>query len=183
MLFLMFCEYYHLLAWATVGVSLQWGHLPAVFHAIPAIAVASVAFFVVFHLFFSGRIGRGLAWRERPIFRSFRLARPWHYAAVIGLRSPLMLVAVVVYTQALRLFNVPAHFGEILGYLPVIFFSAATPGPMHSVAILLWVVLFPDRPGEVTAFAFVQHNFFIFFNAAVGLLFLRRATRDLFEKS
>ena len=183
MLFLMFCEYYHLLAWATVGVFLQWGRLPTVFYAIPLITAASVAFFAVFYLFFSGRIGRGMAWRERPIFRSFRLAKPWHYAAVIGLRSPLMLVAVVVYTLALRLFDVPAHFGEILGYLPVIFFSAGTPGPMHSVAILLWVVLFPDRPGEVTAFAFVQHNFFIFFNAAVGLLFLGRATRELFEKT
>jgi hypothetical protein len=26
----------------------------------------------------------------------------------------------------------------------------------------------------------VMHNFFIFFNAAVGLLFLRRAARELF---
>jgi hypothetical protein len=26
----------------------------------------------------------------------------------------------------------------------------------------------------------VQHNFFIFFNAAIGLLFLRRANRELF---
>jgi hypothetical protein len=50
---------------------------------------------------------------------------------------------------------------------------------MHSVAIVLWVILFPDRPGEMTAFAFVQHNFFVLFNAAVGLLFLRRATREL----
>jgi hypothetical protein len=32
----------------------------------------------------------------------------------------------------------------------------------------------------MTAFGFVMHNFFIFFNAAVGLLFLRRATRELF---
>jgi threonine/homoserine/homoserine lactone efflux protein len=68
----------------------------------------------------------------------------------------------------------------MLGYLPVIFFGAATPGPMHSVAIVLWVLLFPDRPGEMTAFGFVQHNFFVLFNAAVGLVFLRRATRALF---
>jgi hypothetical protein len=32
----------------------------------------------------------------------------------------------------------------------------------------------------MTAFGFVQHNFFIFFNAAIGLLFLRRANRELF---
>jgi hypothetical protein len=41
------------------------------------------------------------------------------------------------------------------------------------LAIVLWVILFPDRPGEMTAFAFVQHNFFVLFNAAVALLFLR----------
>jgi hypothetical protein len=85
-----------------------------------------------------------------------------------------------VYTLALRLFGVTVSPLEMLGYLPVIFFGAAMPGPMHSVAIVLWVLLFPDRPAAMTAFAFVQHNFFVLFNAAVGLLFLRRATRELF---
>ena len=88
--------------------------------------------------------------------------------------------AVVAYALALRLFGVQASAVEMLGYLPVIFFGAATPGPMHSVAIVLWVLLFPERPGAMTAFEFVQHNFFVLFNAAVGLLFLRRATRALF---
>ena len=55
MLFIMFCEYYYLLAWATVGVALRWDRFPAVFHAIPWIAVASAIFFVLFYLFFSGR--------------------------------------------------------------------------------------------------------------------------------
>jgi hypothetical protein len=67
----------------------------------------------------------------------------------------------------------------MLGYLPVIFFGAL-PGPMHSVAILFWVLFFPVRPGQMTAIGFVMHNSFIFFNAAVGLLFLRWATRKLF---
>ncbi len=91
-----------------------------------------------------------------------------------------MLGAVVTYTLCLRLFGVEASPGQMLGYLPVIFFGAATPGPMHSVAIVLWVILFPDKPAAMTAFGFVQHNFFVLFNAAVGLLFLRRATRQLF---
>ncbi len=183
MLFIMFCEYYHLLTWATIGVILQWDRFPKIFHLIPWIALASAAFFAVFHLFFSGRIGSGIALRDRPIFRSFRLAKVWHYGVIIVLRSPMMLGAVVVYTLVLRLFGVAANFGEMLGYLPVIFFGAATPGPMHSVAILLWVILFPERPGEMTTFGFVQHNFFIFFNAGIGLLFVRRATRELFEKA
>jgi hypothetical protein len=180
MLFIMFCEYYYLLGWATVGVLLQWERFPPVFHAIPWIAAASAAFFVAFHLFFTGRIGGTSALRERPLFRSFRLATLWHYAGVLALRSPAMLAAVVAYTLALGLFGVQASVGQMLGYLPVIFFGAATPGPMHSVAIVLWVLLFPERPGEMTTFGFVQHNFFVLFNAAVGLLFLRRATRALF---
>jgi hypothetical protein len=32
----------------------------------------------------------------------------------------------------------------------------------------------------MAAFGLVQPNFFIFFNAAIGLLFLRRANRELF---
>jgi len=179
MMFIMFCEYYYLLGWATVGVLLQWGRLPRIFHAIPWVAGLSAVFFVLFYMFFRGVIGAGAALRERPILRAFRLARPRHYAAVLALRSPAMLGAVVTYTLALRLFGVHVGVFEMLGYLPVIFFGAATPGPMHSVAIVLWVVLFPDRPAEMTTFRLVQHNFFILFNAAVGLLFLRRATREL----
>jgi hypothetical protein len=180
MLFIMFCEYYYLLGWATVGVLLQWERFPAVFHAIPWVAAASAAFFALFHLFFTGRLAVGRALRERPLFRAFRRATIRHYLVVIALRSPAMLAAVVTYTLALGLFGVPASTWQMLGYLPVIFFGAATPGPMHSVAIVLWVLLFPDRPGEMTAFGFVQHNFFVLFNAAVGLVFLRRATRALF---
>ena len=180
MLFIMFCEYYYLLTWATVGVALSWDRVPPVFHLIPWIALASSALFVLFYLFFSGRILPGTVIRDRPIFRAFRLAKVHHYATVIALRSPVMLAAGVVYALALRLFGVAVGVGEMLGYLPVIFFGAATPGPMHSVAIVLWVVLFPERPGAMVAFGFVQHNFFVLFNAALGLLFLRRATRELF---
>jgi hypothetical protein len=80
---------------------------------------------------------------------------------------------------ALRLFGIEAEFLDMLGYLPVIFFGAATPGPMRTVAIVLWVTLFPENEAAMTTFGFVQHNFFIFFNAAIGLLFLRRANREL----
>src|SRR5689334_5691215 len=179
MLFLMFCEYYSLILWGTLGVSLQWQTIQPVFHVIPWIALGSAVFFAIFHLFFSGRIGSGMALRERPILRAFRLAKVWHYAAIIALRAPLVVAGVIVYTLALRLFGGSITFGEMLGYLPVIFLGAAMPGPMHSVAILFWVLLFPDRPGQMTAFGFVMHNFFIVFNAGIGLLFLRRATREV----
>ena len=179
MLFLMFCEYYSLMLWATIGVMLRWNGIQQVFHIIPWIALGSAVFFALFHLFFTGRIGSRITLRDRPIFRAFRLAKVWHYAAVIAMRAPLVIAGVVVYTLALRLFGGSVSFGEMLGYLPVIFFGAAMPGPMHSVAILFWVLLFPDKPGQMTAFGFVMHNFFIVFNAGIGLLFLRRATREV----
>ncbi|MCH8819714.1 MAG: hypothetical protein IIB03_05260 [Acidobacteria bacterium] len=180
MLFVMFCEFYYLTTWATVGVLLEWQQFPAILHSIPWIALGAMIFFVFFYLYFSGRILKGISLREKPIFRAFRQAKLWHYLAVIAMRSPLMLLAVMIYTLALGLFGVEVSFGEMLGYLPVILFGAVLPGPMRSVAIVLWVTLFPDNPGEMSAFGFVQHNFFIFFNASIGLLFLRRANRELF---
>jgi hypothetical protein len=112
---------------------------------------------------------------------SFRQARLGHYAMFFLLRSPALLTAVVVYSVALGLFGVEASPLSMLGYLPVIFFAATVPTPMRAAAITSWVILFPGNEGQVAAFGFVQHNFFIFFNATIGLLFLRRAQRDLFE--
>src|SRR2546427_184698 len=103
MLFIMFCEYYYLLGWATLGVLLAWDRLPAIFHVIPFIAGVSTIVFVLIYLFFRGRIGAGLAVGGRPIFRAFRMAKLRHTAALMALRSPAMLAAVVVYAVALRL--------------------------------------------------------------------------------
>jgi len=183
MLFIMFCEFYYLLFWATIGWLLRRDSLPPEFALIPIIGLGAILFFIVFQLFFSGKIAPGSALRERPVFRAFRRAKLWQYGTIVVLRSPALLSAVVIYTLALRLFGVDVGFGQMLGYLPVIFFGAATPGPMRTVAITLWVVLFPGHEGQMAAFGFVQHNFFIFFNAAIGLIFLRRANRELFGGS
>jgi len=179
MLFIMFCEFYYLLAWALVGIAIGWDRFPGVFHWIPSIALAAAAFFAIWLLYFAGAIAPSSAVRNREILHAFRSAKPWQYGVIVLLRSPALLSAVVVYTSALRLFGVEVGYLEMLGYLPVIFFGAATPGPMRAVAILLWVTLFPDHAAEMTAFGLVQHNFFIFFNAAIGLLFVRRANREL----
>ena len=183
MLFIMFCEFYYLLGWATVGFALRRDSLPREFGLIPVIAVAAAVFFVVWIALFrrgSADATGASGFRARPVFKAFREARPLQYLTVIVLRSPAIVAAVVVYTLALRLFGIDVGFAEMLGYLPVIFFGAATPGPMRTVAITLWVALFPGHEGEMTAFGFVQHNFFIFFNAAIGLVFMRRANREIF---
>lgn len=180
MIFIMFCEFFYLLAWATSGYLLRREELPPVFALIPWLALAAGVFLGLWLAFFRGPLGRGTVLRDRPLFKSFREAGLHRYLTIILLRSPALLAAVFVYKHALGLFGVEASYAQMLGYLPVIFFGAATPGPMRTVAITLWVILFPGNEGEMTTFGFVQHNFFIFFNAAIGLLFLRRANRELF---
>ncbi len=181
MLFIMFCEFFYLLTWATIGYAIAGDRLPEMFGVIPYLAPAAIVLLITVHLFFKGAFLPNTALRDRPVFHAFRQAKAWHYPAIIAIRSPAMIGAVVVYTLTLRLFGIEESFGTMLGYLPIIFFGAATPGPMRAVAITLWVLLFPEHEAaKMTAFAFVQHNFFIFFNAAIGLLFLRRANREIF---
>lgn len=182
MLFIMFCEIYYLLIWATIGFVFGGSSLPEVFGLVPYIALVAGAVLIVWIAYFRGLILPNNKFRERRILHAFRLAKPWHYGAFFLLRSPALLAAIVVYTVALNLFGVEASLLTLLPYLPVIFFAAAIPTPMRAAAITFWVILFPENEGQMAAFGFVQHNFFILFNAAIGLVFWRRAQRELFGK-
>jgi hypothetical protein len=182
MLFIMFCEIFYLLIWATIGFMVGGDSLPEVFGLVPYIAVGAAIFLVLWISYFQGAILPNNKLRERPGLLAFRKAKLWHYGAFFLLRSPALMAAIVVYTVALNLFGVEASLLTLLPFLPVIFFAAAVPTPMRAAAITFWVILFPENEGQMAAFGFVQHNFFILFNAAIGLVFWRRAQRDLFGK-
>jgi len=182
MLFVMFCEIYYLLVWATIGFAVGGDSLPDVFGLVPYIAAVASVFLVLWIAYFRGAILPDNKFREKIVFHAFRQAKPWHYGAFFLLRSPALLAAIVVYTIALNLFGVEASLMTLLPFLPVIFFAAAVPTPMRAAAITFWVILFPENEGQMAAFGFVQHNFFILFNAAIGLVFWRKAQRDLFGK-
>ena len=180
MLFIMFCEIFYLLVWATVGYIFGGDGLPEVFQIMPVISIGATIFLILWLLYFSGTLLPNNQLREKRILHGFRRAKLWHYGAFFLLRSPALLAAIVVYTTALNLFGVEASFLTLLPYLPVVFFAAAVPTPMRAAAITFWVILFPENEGQMAAFGFVQHNFFILFNAIIGLIFWRRAQRDLF---
>ena len=77
MLFIMFCEIYSLLSWATLGYFMARDALPAEFDLIPWVArAARSSCSSLMTAFFAGQLGVGAALRERAIFRAFRLARP-----------------------------------------------------------------------------------------------------------
>jgi hypothetical protein len=182
-LFIMFCEFYYLLFWALEGVTLRWDELPSIFHVIPLITLAAAIFFVAFVYYFRSERFASSKLRERQLLISFRKAPPWYYLTIIVIRSPALLAAAWVYSEVAGLFGVSLGFVDMLGYLPVIFFGTLVPGPFRAVAVALWPTLLPDYAGEMTVFGFVQHNFFVLFNAAIGLLFLRRASRELFGEA
>ena len=180
MLFIMFCEIFYLLVWATVGYIFGGDGLPEVFQIMPVISIGATILLILWLLYFNGTLLPNNQLREKRILHGFRRAKLWHYGAFFLLRSPALLAAIVVYTTALNLFGVEASFLTLLPYLPVVFFAAAVPTPMRAAAITFWVILFPENEGQMAAFGFVQHNFFILFNAIIGLIFWRRAQRDLF---
>jgi hypothetical protein len=183
MLFIMFCELLYLTFWALVGYAISGDDLPHQFRLVPWVALAVFTAFVAWVGYFRGWIAPRSTLRERPFLKAFREASALRYAAIALLRSPALLAAVIVYTLALRLFGVDASFVHMLGVLPVIFFAAAVPTPMRAAAITIWVVLFPEREAQMSAFGFVMHNFFIFFNAMIGLCFVRHAKRELIAAS
>lgn len=180
MIFIMFCEVFYLLIWAAIGYSVGGDALPSEFGLIPYIASGAAVFLVVWIAYFRGLILPSHGFRDRRLFHAFRSATPIHYLGFFLLRSPALIAAIIVYTLALNLFGVDVSIMTLLPLLPVIFFAAAAPTPMRAGAITFWVFLFPENEGQLAAFGFVQHNFFILFNAAIGLLFWRKAQRDLF---
>ena len=183
MLFIMACEFYYLLAWATIGVLLGWNDLPEklqVFHGIPWIAAGAVVVAAAALYVFRSERFRGVALLDRHLFHTFRRAAAWQYVAVMILRSPSLLAGVFVYATAAGMFGVEISFLEMLSYLPVVIFGTFIPGPFRAVAVTMWPTLFPEHAGAMTVFGFVQHNFFVLFNATIGLAFLRRANRELF---
>lgn len=147
---------------------------------LPAVLLATLIYLPLHIAYFRGHLLPTSKLRDKAILRAFRLAEVKHYLLLIIFKAPNLLVAVVVYTLALRLFNVDVVFGQVLAFLPVIFLAAALPLPFHAGALLLWTVLFPDYP-EVGVFSLIMHTFFVLFNATIGLVFLPAANRELFS--
>ena len=183
MFFIMACELYYLLLWATIGLVLHWSELPAslaVFRGVPYVAaVATLVAAAALWAFRSPRFADA-TWRKAPILHAFRQAKPWQYGAVLLLRSPSLLAGVLVYSTAAGLFGVEIPILRMLTYLPLVIFGTLVPGPFRAVAVTMWPTLFPEHAGAMAVFGFVQHNFFVLFNAVIGLLFLRRTNRELF---
>jgi len=138
--------------------------------------------FAPLHLWFFSR-PRTSRLYETPVFAAFRKARPRQYLELLLYKTPNLVAAVTVYWLALPLFGMHVPFTMLLAFLPLIFFLASLPiaaahlGPPQ----LAWSIFFAGvAPGErLVAFSLAAHLTFMVMNACIGLLFLRKAMREL----
>jgi hypothetical protein len=179
-------EVYQLLLFSAIGTTIYFDLVEKASTALPlsqilvSVFIVAAIYFPLHLAYFSGSLLPKSKLREIQVFRAFRQARLRHYCLIVLFKAPNLIAAVLVYTMALELFNVDVSFGQMLVFLPVIFLAAALPLPFHAGALLLWTVLFPDYP-EIGVFSLIMHTFFVLFNAAIGLLFLPLANRELFS--
>lgn len=179
-LFLMFVELYQLTFFSSLGVLLA----PRAIDLPLGTVYAGLYGYLLLHLALF-RVGRNWLAR-RPaarILRSFRLASPRHYVLLLLYKSPNFLMATVVYYAGLQCFGMHVPYRELILFLPIIFFSAALPiGVAHLGAPqLLWIYFFGRYAPEASllAFSLATHFIFMMMNAALGVPFLPRATREL----
>ncbi|HXH06685.1 MAG TPA: hypothetical protein VNI83_08845 [Vicinamibacterales bacterium] len=190
-LFLVFTEYLHLVAWAAAGMLLARETLPAGLPWIPpATAAVWLALFAYTRLPGAagapprnGLFGWLLAPRGWALLRTFRLAPARRYAQVVLLRAPMFFVSLCLHYAGARAFHLELPFGALLAGLPVIFMIAALPITVARVGTTqaAWVLFFaPYAPAPaVLAFSLAAHLTFVTTRALVGLCFLPRASVDL----
>ena len=186
MIFIGIVEIYQLLLFSSIGLIIYFNYVQQAStqlpldYILPAVFIFALLYFPIHLAYFRGYIFKGFKLRDLSVLHAIREAKFHHYLLAILLKAPNMIGAVFVYTIALSLFQVTVNTGQMLVYLPLIFLAAALPLPFHAGALVIWTVVFPDYP-EVGAFSLVMHTFFVLFNALIGVLFLPRANRELFD--
>jgi len=183
-LFLDFLQKTHLILWASVGMMLVSEHLPA------ALLLAPVAVVLLWFVFLGyvhgglGFLGRFFTRPQWRLLRTFRLARPEQYIAVLALKAPLLLLAVVAHGYAIRSFGFEIPFTRLLATLPIIFIVGALPINVARLgtAPLAWLFFHGDivPAPQLLAYSLAAHLTFMIANAVLGIGFLPRAYRELF---
>jgi hypothetical protein len=177
--FIMLIEIYQLGVASFVG-AVASGTPPALLRVYTVMAL-----YLVGHLWFFSR-PRGERLTGLPILAAFWKARPIQYLLLLCCKLPNLLGAVVVYWLALPLFGIDGiSFVSLLTYLPIIFFVAAVPvaaahlGPAQWAWPAFFAAGDEQRGAALVAFSLAAHLMFMVMNALLGVVFLRRASREL----
>lgn len=177
--FIVLIEMYQLAFYSAVGAAVS-GEAPRGLWPV----YGGLAAYLAAHLWFFSR-PRGERLANVAFLAAFWKATPVQYLLLLLYKTPNLLAAVVVHWLALPLFGIDIPFLKLLTFLPLVFFAAAFPlaaahlGPSQAA----WVYFFADGDGtrgaQLVAYSLAAHFMFMLDNALIGLVFLRRATREL----
>lgn len=198
-MFLFLVELTHLGLWATAGMMSFPGKMPPDVFWIPlGFVVFWIAFLsyirfdfapwrpllAPFRRFFPRLRGRGSI-RTWAIFRTFREAAFKRYVQLILLRAPMFAVSLVFHYFALHTFGIHIPLGQLLAFLPVIFMLAALPVTVAHLGTTqaAWIFFFHAYASEprLLAYSLASHLAFVFGRALLGVIFMPRAYKDLFD--
>lgn len=191
-LFIALLEIYQLFLFSTLGVIF---YAPASSAQTEIVGVLRIAYVIAWALLFAV-MGLFAAARRNEVIRewivrsrvgalagAFLEARPLDYAIVLGIKSPSFLGSVVAHYFALRLFGIAIPFVKLVLFLPLVFLAAALPIAVAHLGTsqAAWLLFFSGNApqAEILAYSLAAHFTFMFCNAAIGLCFLPRASREL----
>ncbi len=183
-LFLDLLQRTHLVLWATVGMCLVAGKIPRTLFLVPIAVAAAWCFFLLYMRGGLDALGRVLTPPDWRLFRTFRIAPLKRYFQVLLLKAPLLLFAVLVHSWALRSFGIEIPFLSLLATLPIIFLVGALPITVAHLGTTqaAWIYFYGDlaSPPALLAYSLAAHLTFMLGNAALGLVFLPQAYREVF---
>jgi hypothetical protein len=171
-LFLVLTEYTQLVVWSLFGLL---GLRSEVSRSLLAVAAAVAVFW--------GAVRWLLAPRDWSLARTFRLATPARYAAIVLLRAPMFIVSLLVHYYAAQAFGIRIPFLQMLTFLPVIFMIAALPVTVAHLGTTqaAWIFFFGGFAAapRLLAFSLAAHLVFTTTRAVLGVAWLPAAWIDL----
>jgi hypothetical protein len=182
-LFLAFVEIYQLVIYSSLGVAIMGSGLPG----IGTVYVVAYVLLAAWLVYFNGLRAAGM---ERPapgLLATFGRARLIDYAVVLAIKSVALGLAIVTHWAALQMFGIQVPLIALLANLPLIFLGSALPltvGKLHAAA--LWGYLLGTlggyaSPESLEVYSLVAHLTFLLMNAAIGIVFLPRTGREIWE--
>jgi hypothetical protein len=190
--FIALIEVYQLFLFSTLGVLFyspvnpRQGSIVAIVRI--AYLIAWVALVLIISMFALARRSDSVrGWiegsRVGSVAGTFLKAKPLDYAIVLAIKAPAFLGSVVVQWMALGLFSITVPLLKLFLFLPLVFLAAALPiGVAHlGTSQAAWLLFFSDSaaPDRILAYSLAAHFVFMTCNGVIGLLFLRRAGREL----
>jgi hypothetical protein len=184
-IFLAFIEIYQLVLYSSLGVAIAGSGLPG----IGTVYVVAYLLLAAWLVYFNGLRVAGVDRPAPGLLATFGRARLADYGIVLAIKSVALGLAILTHWAALQLFGIHVPLIALLANLPLIFLGSALPltvGKLHAAALwgyLLGTIGGYASPESLGTYSLVAHLTFLLMNAAIGIVFLPLAGREIWEQA